>query len=388
MATREASAEPNKPRRTLKILVPLVTLLIMLVLLELGLQLLSPLPFSDKLYWLSDGHTKARPEPHQELINVAGNPVRINHLGLRGADWSWRPAPGTLRLITLGGSSTFCFQVTDDEHTWPAVLERQLAAWLGMPVEVANLGLPGYDTANSKVNYLFTGRALEPHVVLVYHTWNDMKFLRPIDESDGLPRAVLSGKPSHGVNQPLAARIFRRLQVVRRIDRALTRMRKVDRENRYTSLEQLGERAHKPVGERAWGWFRKNFEDVALFVRTDRRLPVLISQASLIHRANLDNQEYRLAISNDWQGMTHPRLVDSWERATQIIAETARAEDAVYVDGYSAVPNDLEHLKDHVHLLDPGARVLADAIADTLLADARFTEIAERVRTSGAAASK
>lgn len=367
----------------MRIIVPLVTLLVMLVVVELFLQIAVPLPFSDKLYWLSDGHIKARLEPHQEVTNADGNPVRINHLGFRGADWKWQPEPGTLRLLVLGGSAAFCYQTSDDEHTWPSILERELAKRLGSTVEVINLGLPGFDTSNSKVNYLFTGRALHPHVVLVYHTWNDMKFLRAIEESDGLPQVVLSGRPSTGVNSSALARIFRRLQIVRRADRSFTLMHRRDRENRYTSLEQAGERAHAPVDERAWRWFENNFDDIATFVRSDGVLPVLISQASLIHPDNLDNREHRLVIDNDYQGMTLPRLVDSWQRAGRIIEKATWTNSALFIDGYSAVPHDLEHLKDHVHLWDKGAKRLAHAVADTLIADRSFQRLVAQVDKQG-----
>jgi hypothetical protein len=366
----------------MRIAVPLGMVLILLVLGELFLQIVMPLPFSDRLYWIGDGHVKARLEPNQPVVNTAGNTVHINRLGFRGAEWTWRPETGTLRLVVLGGSAAFCYQVSDDAHTWPAQLERMLAARLPGPVEVLNLGLPGYDTANSKVNYLFTGRALLPHVVLVYHTWNDLKFLIPIDEARGgeVPRDALSGRPSTGTNPSFLERVFRRLQIVRRADLVLTRMRAEARENRYTSLEKAGERAHKPLGPRAWRWFQKNFEDVVDFVQSDSALPVLVSQSTLVKKENLGDKALRQVIRNNYVGMTLPRLADTYVEATRVIETVAREKGALYIDGYSAVPPDLKHLHDHVHLLDPGAQRLAETIARGLLEDVRFMETARRVQ--------
>jgi hypothetical protein len=249
-----------------------------------------------------------------------------------------------------------------------------------MPVEVANLGLPGYDSSNSKINYLFTGRALHPHGVLVYHTWNDMKFLRPIDESDGMPRPALSGRETTGSNPSALGRFFLHFEIVKRIDRVRVRIENEDRENRYTSLERSGKQADAPIGERAWRWFERNFEDIVRFARADGVLPVLISQASLVHPESLKNREVRLAIANDYLGMTLPRLAESWKRANRIIEAAAAREGALFVDGYDAVPHDFVHLKDHVHLLDPGAKRLAEAIADRLLSEPRFLALAEEVR--------
>src|SRR5207253_1090865 len=87
-------------------------------------------------------------------------------------------------LIVLGGSAAFCYQGGGEAKSWPGLLSSYLSQELKAPVEVLNLSAPGYDLSNSKVNYLFTGRSLNPHVVLVYHTWNDFKFLRGVDAGD------------------------------------------------------------------------------------------------------------------------------------------------------------------------------------------------------------
>jgi hypothetical protein len=353
----------------------------MLVLVEMGLQWFARLPFSDRLYWLSDGHVKARLEPGQPVVNTDGNPLRINHLGFRGRDWSWNPEAGTLRLIVLGGSAAFCFQVADDAHTWPALLEKHLNERLDISVEVANLGLPGYDTSNSKVHYLFTGRALNPHAVLVYHTWNDLKFLRPIDNAQGheIPRVALSGRSGTGRNPSALARLFRELQIVRRADHLLTKMRRIDVENRYTSMEKEGGRAHDPIGDQGWDWFEQNFLDVANFAKSDGVLPVFVSQATLAHEQAVKEKAHRLVISNDYVGMTLPRLALSYRRGTEIIQKVATRTGSVFVNGYDAVPPDLIHFKDHVHLLNPGAERLAQVIADALLGDNQFLALVDQV---------
>jgi hypothetical protein len=370
----------EKPRLGVRIAIPIVTLVVGLVFLELFLQLFMPLSFSDRLYWLADGHVKARLEPNQPVTNAFGNPVRINNHGFRGPDWKWKPASGTLRVVALGGSSTFCFQVSDDAHTWPALLEAFLREHLKMPVEVLNLALPGYDTSNSKVHYLFSGRAFYPHAVLVYHTWNDMKFFRPIDEAEGTPRSALSGRTSTGTNSSVFTHFFRRFQIARRGDRVLTKIKNEDRENRYTSLEKAGKKANSPVGERAWSWFARNFDDITKFAKSDGVLPILISQATLVHRDTLNDKKHRLVVPNDYTGMTLPVLAHSWVKASERIEEVARRNDTIFVNGFDAVPHDLEHLKDHVHLLDKGTDRLAHAIGNTLLADERFLQLVQTVR--------
>ena len=374
---RRATPLSRPRRRLLKVLASVGMTFVLLAILELFLQLAMPLGFSDRLYWVPDGHIKARLDYPQHVTNTDGNRVQINRFGFRGPEWTWLPPEGTLRLAVLGGSAAFCFQVSDDAHTWPAQLQKMLNERLKVPVEVVNLGLPGFDTSNSKVNYLFTGRALHPDAVIVYHTWNDLKFLRTFDNADSgeVDRVALSGRPGTGENPSFLNRVFRRLQIVRRIDNAVSRFAAQDRENRYTSMEKEGARAHRPVSPRAWAWFEKNFTDVTDFIKSDQALPILVSQATLAKPDAIENKEIRRAINNDFIGMTHPRLVASYQQATKIIEAAAAEKGAVYINGYDAVPPNLSYLHDHVHLIDSGAERLADVIAKTLLGNDAFNRL-------------
>lgn len=366
-----------KPGCMARMLVPLGVFVVMLGIAELALRFIAPLPYSSRLYWIDDGHVKARLEPGQKPVNTSGNVVRINSLGFRGEEPSWQPAEGTLRLLVLGGSAAFCYDVSEDASTWPVLLEAELQEALQMPVEVINLALPGYDTSNSKVNYLFTGRALNPHAVLVYHTWNDLKFLKLFSEDDaGMPREFLSGVNTGGKNLSVVARFFFHWQLVQRVRNVYLRVREEKRENAYTSLEQQGQRAHEMPTERAMTLFQKNFQDIAVLATTDGVLPVFISQATLAQPVNLERREVRLKIRNNLVGMTQPVLAQTWLESNRRIRSAAAATGAVFLDGYGAVPPTVEHFKDHVHLLDSGTETLARALAKQLLAEPRFMALA------------
>lgn len=379
------SANPEQGERRFgtktRILVPLAVFLLMLGVGELAFRIIAPLPFSSRLYWIDDGHVKARLEPGQNPVNTSGNVVPINSLGFRGEDPAWEAAEGTLRILVLGGSSAFSYDASDDAHTWPSLLESQLADALGKPVEVINLGLPGYDASNSKVNYLFTGRALNPHVVLIYHTWNDLKFLRLVDqEGNGTPRELLSGMNAGGRNLSAFERFFFHSQIVQRVRHVYLRIRNERIENAYTSLEKAGDAANDLPSERAFDQFQKNFEDLALLAKSDGVLPVLVSQATLAQPENLERREVRVSIRNNWVGMTLPVLAQAWLESSRRIEAAAEVGDALFLDGYSAVPPTLDNFKDHVHLLDPGAERLADALSEQLLADPRFRALAAQVQ--------
>ena len=97
-------------------------------------------------------------------------PYRTNTDGFRGPEWGPRQF-GVARVAVLGDSYTFGWGVTDDEP-YPERAEALLRAE-GRPVEVLNLGVPGY---NTELELELLRRALpryEPDVVVLGYAVND-----------------------------------------------------------------------------------------------------------------------------------------------------------------------------------------------------------------------
>lgn len=347
---------------------------------EAALWLFAPVRYHEWLIWIPDGHIRGRPLPGQVIHTAAGHSVRINDLGFRGDDWEWTPAPGTLRIVALGGSSTFNFHAAGEQNTWPELLEARLSADLEMPVEVLNLGLPGFNASTSRINYVFTARPLHPHVAVMYHTWNDLKLFRRLEDG---PQVFARTAP----NKPLWQRIARATQIGRYARNALHELALTESESRYTSLEREGARAHQPADPRAFAWFRQSFADFIRLARADSVLPVVVSQGTLVRTETIRDPEVRRQILYDAVGMTLPVLDRTWSEASQVIEEVAREEGALFADGYGAIPADFEHFVDHVHMTDRGLHRLADELARVLLADTEFRQLAERVRSEGARGS-
>ena len=81
---------------------------------------------------------------------------------------------GTLRVLVLGGSSTFNFGARNG-RTWSVRLASFLGRRLGIEVEVMNAGTPGYTTYQSSMRLKEQLIEFNPDIVIVYHLWNDMK---------------------------------------------------------------------------------------------------------------------------------------------------------------------------------------------------------------------
>lgn len=81
--------------------------------------------------------------PRQEAF-THDQPVHTNALGLRGEEVAPVPHPGVRRILALGDSQTFGNGLAHGD-TWPAQLERELAA-RGGAWQVVNAGIPATDT--------------------------------------------------------------------------------------------------------------------------------------------------------------------------------------------------------------------------------------------------
>jgi len=74
---------------------------------------------------------------------VLGRPVTVNEDAYRGILRPRHKAPGVIRLLFFGDSHTFSMGA-DDQHAYPAIVERMLNAG-GSCCEVLNFGVPGQD---------------------------------------------------------------------------------------------------------------------------------------------------------------------------------------------------------------------------------------------------
>ena len=115
---------------------------------------------------------------------------RINSQGGRGSDWSLTKAPGTLRILAIGGSSTFGVS-NPEEAAWPVFLEQELRHRYHRPIEVFNGGRLGgalgtlpspegetLDLLNSLVGSGHSGTpdgwlAYHPDLVIYYEAYNN-----------------------------------------------------------------------------------------------------------------------------------------------------------------------------------------------------------------------
>lgn len=118
----------------------------------------------------------------------------FNPQGFRGLPVSAEKPPGTLRIIAIGDSNTFGWDV-DDGANWPAQLQALFAAT--RPTEVINAGVWGYTSFQGERRFKEL-TSLNPDIVLISFGGNDAhqvtvpdaEYVRRHDRIDRLSRAT------------------------------------------------------------------------------------------------------------------------------------------------------------------------------------------------------
>jgi hypothetical protein len=135
-------------------------------------------------------------EPHPYLVGRLQKNAKVESFGReisvteKHTRWTGAPSqhPALVRVAALGGSTTFGTGVSD-EDSWPAILQANL----GPAFSVTNFGVPGYSTAEALIQMALVVPEYEPHVVVFYLGWND---IRNYHVNESIPDYF-----SHGMSQ-------------------------------------------------------------------------------------------------------------------------------------------------------------------------------------------
>ena len=137
-------------------------------------------------FWVTDPDLNSKAFPHKEekrLFKVSSNAD-----GLRASGQTRAKSEGTIRVMTLGCSTTFGWGVADAE-TYPAQLAERFASGGYSHVEVINGGQPGYTSFQGRWLWDETLRHYSPDVILLGYVVQDARKAAYSDKS----QAVLQG---------------------------------------------------------------------------------------------------------------------------------------------------------------------------------------------------
>ena len=134
-------------------------------------------------FWITDASLEKKAFPHKEEKKVFR--VSSNSDGLRTVGASRVKQDATLRVMTLGCSTTFGWGV-DDENAYPAVLQTLIDEANVGSVEVINAGQPGYTSFQGRWLWDETLQHYEPDVVLIGYVVQDARKAAYSDKSQAI----------------------------------------------------------------------------------------------------------------------------------------------------------------------------------------------------------
>lgn len=165
------------PRK--KFLFACMPLIILFLLSELGVRLAGSTECKavepqtgDWETMIADRDLLWKLEPNT-VFKTGQDVTRINDVGLRERlDINQKKRPGEIRILMTGDSSIYGWGVTDKE-TVAVFLEKQLQRRLRKPIEVINMGIPGYSTEQTIRLLNKVGWKYEPDLVIVSNIFSD-----------------------------------------------------------------------------------------------------------------------------------------------------------------------------------------------------------------------
>ncbi len=369
-------ATPKRPSRLRSLLLNLILLIfgivIALLLLELLLHFYNPFQSRIKgnrivLSTNKTYHIK------NDLIKTLDPEITVtrNSLGFRGAE---PPADmsKTLTLITIGGSTTQCFFLSDDK-TWTARLGNELGNSF-QPVWINNAGLDGHSTWGHLVLLEDYVVKLHPKVALFLVGANDVA-RSSIDEWDA--ENVKSGVQFGSVKafvKSLSA-YSEVVALLLNMQRSLTAYQaglihsQVDLKNQgYVDVspqaeqEQINQISGKPLND-----YRGRLKSIIEACRNAGIEPVFITQPLLVGFGTDDVTGVDLArvraYGPNQSGKLYWDSVEVYNNATRSVGSENNVQ---VIDLARQLPKSSRYFYDFIHYTPEGAQAIADIIYGAL----------------------
>ncbi|MBI4231058.1 MAG: SGNH/GDSL hydrolase family protein [Planctomycetes bacterium] len=327
----------------------------------------------------SDPLLRTRRRPHYRIDKsyIGGAQWSFNSRGNRGSQEYAVPKPaGVYRVLCIGGSTTASGNVSCDQATWTAQLQRgwneHLPAWNAArharseppvaSIEVVNHGVVGWTTVQDLVYFVTEGIDLEPDVAICMEAINDIQ------------AASLEGIDA-GYRPWMLRDWFRPWEHRTRVDNLLGWSRlywvlrnRVRDWNTPRDPTPLAWRTHS-VHPRGPVHFRRNLENFVAAAHVHGIRPVLMTQPCTLL---WDDPTLRMPDKHNpvfkpkGPALTPEAYVEAHRLYNDITREVARAGSAEMVDLADLTPQRSGTMDDTVHETDLGAEERAGLILDAL----------------------
>jgi len=311
----------------------------------------------------------AFPQMLQRKHATPSGDVVINPRGYRGAPFAVPKPPGTTRIVMLGGSSLFDMYAKEGRD-WPHLVESRLRARGYANVEVINAATPGHATFDLLGRLYSEVWMFEPDYLLIYESWNDIKYFRNLNPEHTLlrlQRPAATNGDGRLVANPFIYysgrldRLFSRSQFyVRLRDRFLQWRVGTPRVEGIVTSSAL-DNSYGDYGPRQ---FAMNLHLLVAAARHVSATPILMTQARLITPANTPAEREKIAY--EFVNLSHEALLRAFSDCDRAIFTVAKADNVLVLDLAAQFSGKPELFEDHTHTTAAGSDALAHATADFL----------------------
>jgi lysophospholipase L1-like esterase len=273
--------------------------------------------------------------------------ISINSLGFRGDEFTIDKPPRTIRIATVGASTTFCGEVPNDA-TWPARLQTLLQrAHPEVAIQVINAGVPGYVAAQSLANVRHRVLPLKPDLVIYYEANNDMAY-------DTRSLAV-----AQGVTAASRSRLSQTLSTYSLLYDLVQKNARIMLARNATDAKLSGLPADLPAR------YVKTLDEMRTLT-AEHGVDFLLSTFIVKYRRD---QPRATQIENasvaffymPWMTIDH--LLDGIDLYNKALLEFAQAQGVPIVDDRESVPGDERHFVDWAHFSGEGTAKMAQRFA-------------------------
>jgi lysophospholipase L1-like esterase len=334
--------------------------------------------FWRSVFWGTDQTYKTDPKTGLRVLIPYSNlgPVHINSHGFRSPEIAVEKPAGRLRLAFLGGSTTFCAEVSSDQMTWPYLVVAAIQKrYPDLDIDFINGAVPGYSTAGLKPYFERHVARFHPDVIVIYEGANDLS-------ANSYTLAREQGVTSHTVDQSMGW-LARHSMLVYLIEKNL----------QILELQHEVHAQQKIVVDqtRMAAMYRK---DLAALVEASKQVASLVVTVTFSPRvrAGQSPAELRTAAFSSLYYMpylTPEAILEGFQSYNQVMRSVAAGEDTLLIGDEDSIPADAIHYRDSAHFTDAGSMAMANRVADSLLRSPRFlTLVAEHTHSAAAGASQ
>ncbi len=294
-------------------------------------------------------------------FNYVGNPdYRFpdgtqphNSKGFRRPEWVEK-GEGVVRIVALGGSTTYGMYSRDGRDVWPALLEGELRGSRGGGVEVLNLGLPAY-TANEVIGVAaMLVPVLEPDIVLIHVGANDA-FSACYPDEGGPDNTLFRYSWRYEAIPGFLRFWMRRSRLVRVLGYRYIASRGFFAGDMNSAMQYRQypiEKARRYAGEATGKYFRQHIGVLVSLAAGMGAVPVLFTHP----------------LSPKWEypgGEYYRAVVGAHRRNNDMIREVGELRGVRVVDLYSRM-RDAAYFSDAIHESDVGMKIKVGLIAPVL----------------------